>query len=274
MSSHRTKAAKHAEIARRHAWHARYARQRRGETYFGESKRIAEMVRLFRHRLGGEMSRADLNQHIIAVAGVDWVSCGASIIGQRIALTLVERMTLDIRTMWPADKTRTQLRQAYAERRRERDRNYRRRIRAQQKETVKMYHDLSERQETLFALLRGSGEWMTARQMATIVRDWTAWKCPNGSRLKSTSLHRLVRRELNHLERQGRTEQSRKITRLGATEIRHRIVEKPPKSQLKTRTAEIATPENAKSADRMPCENADKNLSSHGKILSFHPLYT
>jgi hypothetical protein len=273
MSSHRTKAAKHAEIARRHAWHARHARD-----YFGDSKRIAEMVRLFRHRLGGEMSRFDLNQHIIAMAGVDWVSCGASLIGQRVALTLVERMELDIRTMWPADKTRAQVRQAYAERRRERDRNYRRRIRAQQMEaameTTRMYHDLSERREALFALLRGSGEWMTTREVAATVRNWTAWRCPDGSRLKSRSLHELVRRELNNLEREGRTEQRRKITRHGATETRHRIVENPPKSQYKTDNTQIATPENTKSADRMPSQNRNKNLSSHGKILSFHPLNT
>jgi hypothetical protein len=276
MSSHRTKAAKHAEIARRHAWHTR--REQRGEIYFGDSKRIAEMVRLFRHRLGSEMSRIDLNQHIIAVAGVDWVSCGASLIGQRVALTLAERMALDIRTMWPADKTRAQVRQAYAARRRERDRNYRRRIRAQQmgttKEMTKMYHDLSERRETLFTLLRGSGEWMTTREVAATVRNWTAWKCPDGSRLKRTSLLALVRRELNDLERDGRTEQRRKTTRHGRIETRHRIVEKTPKKPFERTNAQVAAPENAKSADGMPCESANKNLSAHGKIVSFHPLNT
>jgi hypothetical protein len=230
------------------------------------------MVRLFRHRLGGELSRAELNQRIIAAAGNDWTTCSTWVIGQRVDLTLAERMALDIRTAWPRDKTRAEVKWAYSERKRERDRKYRRRTRAQQRGDAKMYHDLSERQEALFALLRSNGKWLTARQMARMVRDWPAWMCPNGSRLKRTSLLHIVRRELNALSDQGMTEQARKITRFGALEIRHRIAQKPPKNQLKAISMKIDAPENAKSADTVPCENADKNLSLHEKIVSLHPL--
>ena len=137
----------------------------------------------------------ELDRRIIAVAGDDWQSCGAWVIGRRVTLTLAERMTLGIRTMWPADKTRAAVKQAY-------------RAQAptgsgpqtpdwaQKRENARMNHDLSERQETLFALLRGNGKWMTVRQLAAAVRKWSAWKRPDGRAQKIASLRVLVRTEL------------------------------------------------------------------------------
>ncbi len=269
-----TKRAKHAEIARRYGWHAR---QRDANSL--ASVRWAELVRLFRHRLGAELSRVELDRRIIAVAGDDWQSCGAWVIGRRVTLTLAERMTLGIRTMWPADKTRAQVKQAYAERKRQRDRDYRRRIRAQKRENARMNHDLSERQETLFALLRGNGKWMTVRQLAAAVRKWSAWKRPDGRAQKIASLRVLVRTELDALGGQGMIEQRREITRNGLPERRVRILENPinPVKRQKfvcanTRTGGVVAPENRGNADEMRVSNANKNVSSHGKTESLHPL--
>jgi len=260
------KDAKHAEIARRYNW------QRQQSNKVTSLLRTVEMVRLFRHRLGGELSRGELDKRIMAAAGTNWTSSSAWLIGQKISLTLAERMLLDIRTMWPSDKTRSEVKWAYAERKRERDRKYRRRTRAQKMEATKMYHDLSERQETLFAILRGNGKWLTTRQMAGMVRDWSAWRCPNGSRLKRTSLIHIVRSELNVLHSQGMTEQNRKITRAGALETRHRIAQKPPKSQLNAVNPKIVAPKNAKSADKMPCESGERILSLHRENHVVSPL--
>ena len=135
-----------------------------------------------------------------------------------------------------------------------------------------MYHDLSVRQESLFALLQGNGRWLTPREIARMVRNWSAWRCPNRSRLKSASLHAIIRRELNALHSQGMTEQNRKITRLGALEIRHRIAQKTPKKPIENANGKVAPPENAKSADKMPCENANEKCRSTGEIVSLHPL--
>ena len=123
------KRAKHAEIARRYGWHAR---QRDANSL--ASVRWAELVRLFRHRLGAELSRVELDRRIIAVAGDDEQSCGAWVIGR--GNDVGGAHDAGIQSMPSlADKTRAQVKQAYAERKRQRDRDYRRRIRAQKRET-------------------------------------------------------------------------------------------------------------------------------------------
>ena len=59
------KDAKHAEIARRYNW------QRQQSNKVTSLLRTVEMVRLFRHRLGGELSRGELDKRIMAAAGTN-----------------------------------------------------------------------------------------------------------------------------------------------------------------------------------------------------------
>jgi hypothetical protein len=268
------KHAKHVEIARRYAWHAR----RQGAKY--PALRAAELVRVFRGRLGGEMSRAELDRHIIAAAGDDRASCGASTLGQRIHLTLEERMRYDVRTMQASDKTKREIREAYAKRKRERDRDYRRRDRVRKAENAKMNHDLSVRQEALWNLLHQDGKWMTVRQVAKAVRDYEAWQRPDRSRLTIASLRTLVHRELNNLARQGKIKESRKINRYGIAERYIQAVENPKKLHeatdivsVNTVTEGVATRRGERSADEISTSCDNKNVSPYGNIESPHPSY-
>jgi hypothetical protein len=252
--------AKHTEIELRYAWHAR----RQGAKY--PALRRAELVRVFRGRLGGEMRRAELDRHIIAAAGDDWASCGAWTLGGRINLTLEERMGYDVRTIQASDVTRAQAREAYAARRKQRDKERKRRDRARKMEDRKMSRDLSVRQETLFNLLQRNGHPMDVRALVTAVRNFPTWRRPDGRRLKPASLRTLVHRELDMLASQGRIrEESRKVNRHGVAERRIQAVEKPANSMcgqesvsVNTITEGVITRRGQRSADEIITSRVNK----------------
>jgi hypothetical protein len=257
----RTKRAKHVEIERRYAWHAR----RQGAKY--PALRRAELVRVFRGRLGGEMRRAELDRHIMAATGDDWASCGARILGGRINLTLEERMQYDVRTIQASDVTRAQARAAYAALRKQRDKERKRRDRARKMEDRNMSRDLSVRQETLFDLLQRSGHAMDVRTLATAVRNFPTWKRPDGRRLKPASLRTLVHRELDMLARQGKIRESRKVNRHGVAERRIQAVANSMCGQesvsVNTITEGVITRRGQRSTDEIITSRVNKKTSAH-----------
>jgi hypothetical protein len=200
----KSKSAKHAEIARRYAWKARQQQQPKHVRLAAIDR--AQIRRLFRHRLG---NHAVLDQRIMDALGEDWQSCCSIEIAHRAGLKLQERMLLGI-TRFPAtDVPPAQAKAMYAARRREADRERKREIRRRTMEAKAMSRDLSERQESLFYFTMASGRWMKVADIAKAVRDFAAWRRPDGSRLTEASLRTRIHEELNRLEAEGLIQQKK-----------------------------------------------------------------
>jgi hypothetical protein len=207
----RSTAAEHAEIAQRYAWKAR---QQPLPDRLAAVRR-AEIRRLYRHRLGNNVSRYRLDQHIVDKLGEDWESCGAVEIAHRARLTLQERMALDIRRLPAIDVTRSQAKTAYRVRRKWKDGNRKRETRTRKMEAVAMSMDLSVRREPIVLLLKASSKQMDVMEIAEAVKNFPAWRCPDGSRMAQESRQRIVRRELDSLESDSSIRQDRKMRKLG-----------------------------------------------------------
>jgi len=115
--------------------------------------------------------------------------------------------------MFPAiDVSQDQQKAAYKSRRKWKDGNRKRKLRRQKLEAIAMSADLSVRQESLFLLLKASGKKMGVAEIAAAVKDFVAWRCPDGSRMAHESLERIIRRELDSLESDPSIRQERKLT--------------------------------------------------------------
>jgi hypothetical protein len=210
-----SKAAKHAEIARRYAWNGKDKARRQTLPDRLAAVARAELWRFFHDQTGGKLSRVALEQHITAKLGEGWQSCSKVEIAHRIGLTLSKRMQLDIRRFPATDVTRDQQKAAYAARRKWKDGNRRRESRRRKMEAISMSSDLSERKESLFLLLKASGKAMDVAEIADAVKDFAAWQCPDGSRMTRASLESRVREELDSLASDPAIRQERKPTKRG-----------------------------------------------------------
>jgi hypothetical protein len=183
-------AAKRREIARRYA--RKYPPRPLPDRFIAIAR--AEIGRLARHRLGGNARRADVECHIIAVLGPDWTTCAWHDLSNRVLrfqITLADRMLLGIRRFNATDVKRDQLREAYAARRRMRQRERKRELRSRylkMGEAIMQASDLSDQTEGLAFILRMTGKWLDAATLAESVKDFDAWQ-----RVDGTPMNRAVR---------------------------------------------------------------------------------
>jgi hypothetical protein len=204
-------AAKRAEIARR--YDRKWKQQPLPDRLAAVGR--AEVRRFFQHETGGKLSSVALNRHIIDTLGEGWERCSKVELAHRMGLTLDKRMRLDLRRYPAIDVTPGQAKAAYRARRKWKDGNRKRELRSRKMEAIAMSADLSLRQESLFLLLRASGKQMNVAEIAKAVKDFPAWRCPDGSRMTLESLTRNIRKELDSLEADGSIKQERRPTKYG-----------------------------------------------------------
>jgi hypothetical protein len=262
--------AKHAEIKRRYA--RKFQQQPLPDRLAAMGR--AEIRRLIRYRLGSKPTRFEIDQHIIARLGDDWELCLGHELANRMLqlwLTLEERMRLDIRRFPATDVSRAQQKEAYRKRRLA---NHRERARIRRASTMKTGEaamkacDLSIRRETLLFLLKATGRWLDVPKLAEAVKEFAAWRCPDGSRLTPASLQTLIRRELDALEADGHIKQKRVVAKRGG--LTKRVAKWIPKGVF-AQTIKHFRVRTKKTIDEMGTtlhvSNADPSACAHDSYL-------
>jgi hypothetical protein len=199
--SRRDIAAKRREIAQRYA--RNYAPRPWKERIVWIMR--SEIRRLIWHR-SRPMSRFDLDQYIAGLLGPDWELCPTHDLAHRalkLQLTIAERMLLDIRQLPATDVGRHLQREAYAARRRKRQRERIRAVRARylkMGEAIMQASDLSDRTEGLAFILKMTGKWLDTVTLAESVKDFDAWQRSDGKPMNRAARENKVREHLRVLK--------------------------------------------------------------------------
>jgi hypothetical protein len=186
---------RHKEIESRYK---RHSQRTRGEVL--TNLRTSELRKIYRRRLGPELSKAQIDAAIFEAVG-NPLEYSSKELGKLIKLRFEERDLLGVRTIAAFDKTPAEVAVIKRGRKRIRDREYRRRHRAERKARLKTTQDLTVRAEALFAAI-GPGE-KRVPGLTHDVRHHECWRSANGRRLTAKSFARTVHRELDWLKNNG-----------------------------------------------------------------------
>lgn len=164
--------------------------------------RWPELRRLFRMRLGGEKSEADLDAHILTIAGPEFWTLGPDELGQVVDLMHDERVACSIKTIRCVDKS---LEEVHALAKAKRNKTYREKRCAAKgttaipSPTADLFNvgPLSPRSEAVLSCL-SARKWKTMTQLREEVRKSEAFQA-----ISESSMRPVLHREVENLADRG-----------------------------------------------------------------------
>jgi hypothetical protein len=196
----RMKRAKHAEIARRYAWHAKTQKPRIWQ--LRSNMRKAELRSLFRHRMGREQVDDDL---LYAVG--DPMQWNRQDLGNQLEVTFDQWKMLHLRTIAVCDDDveQAKLKDYRRMQKCEQKRNERAR-RAAREQRLAANGDLSLREESLFDAT--DSRWRSLAELAAEIGGGDAWRETGARRrpLTGNSLRQAIKRAADRLQKLQRIE--------------------------------------------------------------------